>query len=148
MTALAAALLLAVSTAAQEPQQINAPYKKSPARITRQHEPAQAVRTYAPHIKGRSSSFVVEGLITRLEKNALTIKTSRGEHYSFSLDDQTSVLGSTELVSVATMADIALNASDLHLSDHVEIVTERIGRRDVARIITLIESSGAQVAKR
>jgi len=151
LTTLAASIILAVSAAAQQSQIIDGLYEKNSGHIARQPEPAHAranSRTYAPRIKGRSSSFIIEGRITGLEDNLIVIKTKRGERYSFELDDQTSVLGSDELVSIATMADIALSASELHVSDRVEIVTERVGRREVARIITRIESSAAQVAKR
>jgi hypothetical protein len=148
LTALAISIILTVSTAAQQPQKI---YKKNSGNVTRQFHSAQASansRTYVPRIKSRSSSFIIEGLITALDNNVIVIKTERGERHSFGLDDQTSVLTSDELVSIATMADISLSASDLRVSDRVEIVTERLGRREVARIITRIASSGAQVAKR
>ena len=151
LTAFTISIILAVSTAAQQPQKTSDSYKKNSGHITRQSEPAQAsakIRTYAPRVKGRSSSFVIEGFIARLEDNIIIIKTTRGERYDFGLDDQTSVIRSDELVSIATMADIALSTSDLHVSDRVEIVTERVGRREVARIITRLASSGAQVAKR
>ena len=128
LAALTVSIILSVSVAAQQSQKPG--------------------RTYAPRIKSTSSSSIVEGLITRLDDSVIVIKTKRGERHSFGLDDQTNVLASDELVSIATMADIALSASDLHVSDRVEIVTERVGRREVARIITRIESSGAQVAKR
>jgi hypothetical protein len=148
LTALAVSIILTVSTAAQQPQKT---YKKNSGNVTRQFHSAQASansRTYVPRIKSRSSSFIIEGLITALDNNVIVIKTERGERHSFGLDDQTSVLTSDELVSIATMADISLSASDLRVSDRVEIVTERLGRREVARIITRIASSGAQVAKR
>jgi hypothetical protein len=151
IAALTVLIIFAVSTAAQHSQKTKGAYKKNSTPITRQSEPVQAsakIRTYAPRIKGRSASFVIEGLISKIEDNLIIIKTERGERYNFKLDDQTSVIRSDELVSIATMADIALSISDLHVSDRVEIVTERLGKREVARIITRIESSDSQVAKR
>lgn len=148
---LAVIIMLAASTVAQPPHRAAAPYKKKPGRITlqseRRRQRAENI-TYAPRVKGRSSNFIIEGRITSLGDNVITIKTSRGARYDFTLDDQTTVLDSGELVSIATMADIALGASDLRVSDTVEIVTERAGQQEVARIITRIASSGAQVAKR
>lgn len=142
LAAVAVSIILAVSTAAQQPQRLSASYRKNSA------QPSAKTHAYVPRIKGRSSSFVIEGVITRLDGDLVVIKTARGERHNFGLDEQTSVLSADELVSIATMADIALTASDLRVADRVEIVTERAGSRDVARIITRIASSGAQVAKR
>lgn len=143
--------MLTASAIAQQRDKAAASYKKNPERVTHQPDRAgQKARTitYAPRVKGRSNNFVIEGRITSLEDNVITIKTSRGARYDLALDDQTTVLDSGELVSIATMADIALSASDLRVSDTVEIVTERVGQQEVAKIITRIASSGAQVAKR
>jgi hypothetical protein len=150
LTSLAVAILLATSAMAQQPRKATS-YKKHSGRVTRQSEhagPRAENNSYAPRIKAHSSDFVIEGRITSLEHNVITIKTSRGARYDFGLDDQTTVLNSGELVSIATMADIALSASDLRVSDTVEVIIERAGRREVARIITRIASSDAQVAKR
>src|SRR5215216_6934794 len=101
LAALAVSIILAVSAAAQQSQKTGAPYKKNSGYTTRQSEPAQAsakIRSYTPRIKSRSASFVIEGVITRLDDNVIIIKTERGERYSFGLDDQTSVLKSDELV--------------------------------------------------
>lgn len=147
LASLVVTTMLAASTMAQ--QSVEA--KKNSERVTRQSEQARTKAgdgTYAPQVQGRSSSLVIEGRITGLTDNVITIKTARGERHDFGLDDLTSVFNSGELVSVATMADITLSASDLHTHDRVEIVTERIGRQEVARIITRIASSDAQVAKR
>jgi hypothetical protein len=137
--------------AARQAQKTTTSYKKSSARINRQPNPSMTtpeIRAYTPRIKSRSSSLVIEGLITSLKDNVITIKTARGARYDFSIDGQTSVFGPGELFSISTMADIALSVTDLRVSDQVEIVTERIGRKEVARIITRIASSSAQVAKR
>jgi hypothetical protein len=151
LLSLAVIISLATSAMAQQPRKAAAPYKKNPVRVTRRSERAGQTSkniTYTPRVKGRSTNFVIEGRITSLEDNVITIKTSRGARYDLTLDDQTTVLDSGELVSIATMADIALSASDLRVSDTVEIVAERVGQQEVAKIITRIASSGAQVAKR
>jgi hypothetical protein len=135
LTIFAVLTLFAATTAAQQPHSANG------GRVTEG-------RTYQPRIKYRTHSAVIEGRITKLEEGALTIKTARGEMRSFRLDERTSVFESGELVSIATMADIVLSASDLSSFDYVEIVTERIGRRDFARIITRLPVSSAEVAKR
>jgi hypothetical protein len=140
-------MTIAASILAQQSVDARASYKKNSGQAEHARLKA-AARTYAPQIKGRSPSFVIEGRITSIGDNVITIKTARGARYDFGVDDQTSVFNSGELVSVATMADITLSASDLRISDRVEIVTERIGRQEVARIITRIASSDAQVAKR
>ncbi len=151
LSSLAVAGLLAISTIAQPPHKNTTGRKKDSERGTRQHMYSRLKsesRAYAPHVKSRSHGSVIEGRITGLEDNVITIKTARGARYDLRLDDQTSVFSAGELVSIATMADIVLSASDLRVSDWVEIVTERAGRQELARIITRIASSGAQVAKR
>lgn len=144
-------IMLATSAMGQQPDKATASHKNISPHAARQSERTalkSGNRTYAPRIEGRSFSFVIEGRITDLEDNVITIKTARGARYDFRLDEQTTVLDSGELVSIATMADISLSAADLRLSDTVEVVAERAGRQEVARIITRIASSGAQVAKR
>lgn len=148
---LAVAILLAVPAAGQQPHKAVDSFKKDSERLIRQPEHARQKAgggDYIPHVKGRSFNFVIEGRITSLEDSVITIKTSRGARFDFLLDHQTTVFSSGELVSMATMADIALSPSDLRVSDTVEVVTERIGQRQVARIITRIASSDAQVARR
>lgn len=151
LATLVVTILLATSAIAQQPHEDTTARKTNSERGARRSGRAELKaegRTFAPLIKGHSSGSVVEGRITSLEDNVITIKTARGARYDLRLDDQTSVFGSGELVSIATMADITLSASDLRVSDLVEVVTERAGRQEVARIITRIASSGAHVAKR
>jgi hypothetical protein len=151
LTPLAVIIMLAVSAIAQQPHKNIDSHGKNSERAIRQSGPAGQRadrRGYTPLIKGRSFNSVIEGRITGLGNDLITIKTSRGARHDLVLDDQTTVLNSGELVSIATLADIALSASDLRVSDTVEIVTERVGQQQVARIITRIASSGAQVAKR
>ncbi len=114
------------------------------------HKSAQAyaTRTYSPRITGRSNSMIVEGRISEIRDGLIIIKTARGVRYDFRIDDQTTTLNSDELISIATMSDITLNASDLRTADLVEIVAERAGRRATARIITRIASSGDHIASR
>ena len=103
-------------------------------------------QTFAPRIRGRSESFIVEGLITAAA--ASTIRINKGERATFEIDDQTTVLKTGELVSISTLADIELSASDLQIFDRVEIVFEREGGRRLARIITRLQSERDRVAKR
>lgn len=137
--ALVAVLSVAVSSAVQA--QI--------ASRAAKHTSAQtATRTYTPRITGRSNSMIVEGRITELRDDLVSVKTARGARYDFRIDDQTTTLNSDELVSIATMSDITLSASDLHVADRVEIVAERTGRQVTARIITRIASSTDHIAIR
>ncbi|HKP87690.1 MAG TPA: hypothetical protein VJZ26_16435, partial [Blastocatellia bacterium] len=94
------------------------------------------------------NSMIVEGRIADIRGDRITIKSSRGLRYDFRIDGQTTALGSGELVSIATMGDIALSVSDLRVNDWVEVVAERAGRSPAARIITRIKASGAIVASR
>ena len=105
-------------------------------------------QTFAPRIRGRSESFIVEGLITAAAASTIRIKTDKGERATFEIDDQTTVLKTGELVSISTLADIELSASDLQIFDRVEIVVEREGGRRLARIITRLQSERDRVAKR
>ncbi len=105
-------------------------------------------QTFAPRIRGRSESFIVEGLITAAAAGSIRIKTAAGERATFEIDDQTTVLETSELVSISTLADIELSASDLQIFDRVEIIFEREGGRRLARIITRLQSERDRVAKR
>lgn len=105
-------------------------------------------QTFAPRIRGRSESFIVEGLITAATAGAIRIKTATGQRATFEIDDQTTVLETGELVSISTLADIELAASNLQIFDRVEIIFEREGGRRLARIITRLQSERDRVAKR
>ena len=107
-----------------------------------------ATHTYSPRITGRSNSMIVEGRITEIRDDLVSIKTARGTRYDFRIDDQTTTLDSGELISIATMSEITLSTSDLRTADQVEIVAERCGRQAAARIITRIASSGDHIASR
>ncbi|MFP5263887.1 MAG: hypothetical protein ACLGJB_18555 [Blastocatellia bacterium] len=151
LASFAVAIMLSAPAAARQPHKAVDSYKKNSGRVARQPEQAKRKALggdYTPHVEGRSLNLVIEGRITSLEGNVITIKTARGARFDLVLDQQTTVFGSGELVSIATMADITLSPSDLRVSDTVEVVTEHIGQRQVARIITRIASSDAQVAKR
>lgn len=92
--------------------------------------------------------MIVEGRITEIRDDLVSIKTARGIRYDFRIDDQTTTLNSDELISIATMSEITLSVSDLRIADRIEIVAERTGRRAAARIITRIASSGDHIASR
>ena len=93
-------------------------------------------REFAPHVIGRANSFIVNGRIVALRGQRLSVETARGERLDFQLDEQTTLLDSSELVSIATMDDITLRPADLRLADEVEVVAERMGNRRLARIVT------------
>lgn len=107
-----------------------------------------ATPTYSPRKTGHSNSVIVEGRITEIRNSLVSIKTTRGMHYDFVIDDQTTTLNSDELISIATLSDITLSASDLRIADLVEVVAERAGRQATARIITRIASSSDHIASR
>jgi hypothetical protein len=140
--ALLAALAAIASFAVQAQDRANN------SRASKQAGARTATRTYAPRVTGRSNCMIIEGRITEIRDNLVTVKTARGAHYDFRIDDQTTTLNSDELISIATMGDITLSASDLRTADRVEVVAERTGRQAIARIITRIASPGAHIASR
>jgi hypothetical protein len=144
---IAVAASLATFFAAATPV-IRAQDKSSSHRPAKQAGARAATRTYAPRVIGRSNSMVVTGRITEIQADRISIKSARGARYDFRIDDQTTTLDSGEVVSIATMDDIALSVADLRVADRVEVVTEHAGNSTLARIITLIASSGARIASR
>ena len=104
--------------------------------------------TYAPRVIAGSNSSIIEAAIVAVNSDSLTVKTARGATVRFDLDDQTSILESGELVSIATIPDLTLGASDLRPFDKVEIVFEREGSRRLARIVTRTLSANKHLAKR
>jgi ribosomal protein L28 len=121
---------------------------KSKTNQSKPHGGRATGRTYTPRIHNYSATSIVEGRVLSIEAAAIRIKTDGGARHEFLIDEATSIFESGELVSIATMADITLKPSDLKPSDVVEIVVERAGRSPAARIITRVERSAAQVAKR
>ena len=109
---------------------------------------AAKTRTYSPRVTAPSNSVILEGRITEIRDDLVSIKTARGTRYDFRIDDQTTTFNSGELISIATMSDITLSVSDLRTADRVEIVAERCGRQAIARIITRIASQGGHIASR
>lgn len=105
-------------------------------------------RTYRPQVRSYTPTLVIEGRVSAISAGHILIKTARGRVHKFLLDDQLTILGSGELVSVATMDDITLGLSDLRPADRVEVVFERLRSGDYARIITRVSPAGDQVAKR
>src|SRR6185369_6608200 len=116
------------------PPVIQAQDKTGSARAKQSGARGQA-RVYAPRVIGRSNISIVEGRIAEIRNDRISIKSSRGLRQDFNIDDQTTVLDSGEIISIATMSDIALSISDLRVSDWVEIVSERASRSPAARII-------------
>jgi len=142
MLALLATLALTLSSAVQAQNAV------INSRARKQASAQAATHTYSPRITGRSNSMIVEGRITEIRDDLVSIKTARGTRYDFRIDDQTTTLNSDELISIATMSEITLSTSDLRTADQVEIVAERCGRQAAARIITRIASSGDHIASR
>ncbi|MFL6216932.1 MAG: hypothetical protein ACJ74J_23820 [Blastocatellia bacterium] len=104
-------------------------------------------REFAPRVIGRANSFIIRGHITALNGQRLSLETAAGARVDLQLDAQTTLLDSSELVSIATMDDITLRPADLRLADEVEVVAERAGERTFARILTRT-ASGQPVARR
>ena len=140
------AMLLAVLVLSVLPAPAQERQRLSRTSLTAKTNPQK--QTFAPRIRGRSQSFIVEGLITAAAAGAIRIKTDKGERVTFEVNDQTTLLETGELVAISTLADIELTASDLQIFDRVEIVFEREGPRRVAKIITRIQSERDRVAKR
>ena len=106
-----------------------------------------AKREFAPRIIGRANSFIVNGRIVALRGQRLGIETAGGARREFELSEQTTLLEANELVSIATMDEIALRPADLRLADEVEVVAERAGNRLLAHIVTRT-AQGQPVARR
>ena len=105
-------------------------------------------RTYTPEVRAYSDSAIIEGRISSIEAGRLIVKTARGPRVHLEMDDNTTILESGELVSFAAMGEIALGVADLRIADQVEIIVERAGTRQIARIITRTQGADAPVAKR
>ncbi len=144
MLASFAALAVTLSFGVQAQNNNRASKQASAQSATRIYAP----RDYAPRIIARSNSVLVEGRITAIRDGFISIKTARGTHYDFRIDDQATLLNSDELISIATMSDITLSATDLRINDRVEVVAERTGRLSSARIITRIASASVPIASR
>lgn len=134
---LASVVILVAATGAAAAQS-----KKPVARTASQ--PA----TYAPRIIAVSNSSIIEATVVAVGLESLTVKTAKGLTLRFDLDDQTSILESGELVSIATLPDLTLDASSLRPFDKIEIVFEREGSKKLARIITRTLPANRQLAKR
>jgi hypothetical protein len=81
---------------------------------------------------------VIEGRVVAAGKGRIQIRTAQRSLHQFESDDQTIYLQSGGLISISTLSDVSLKLSDLRAADRVEIVAEREGQRDVARIVTRI----------
>lgn len=104
-------------------------------------------REFAPQVIGRANSFITTGRIVALGGRRLGVERADGTHLDFQVDEQTTLLDSSELVSIATMGDITLRLADLRLADEIEVIAERSGGRSLARIVTRT-TSGQPVARR
>jgi hypothetical protein len=104
-------------------------------------------REFVPRVISRTNSFIINGRIVALRGQQLSIETARGERLDFQMDEQTTLIESNELVSIATMDDITLRPADLRLADEVEVIAERAGSRSFARIVTRT-APGQPVARR
>ena len=134
IASLAALLLIAALLCVAVPAQSQHRVQPSPGSPHRQRE-------FTPRVMGQANSFIVNGRIIAWRGQRLSIETARGERWDFQLDEQTTLLESSELVSIATMGDIALRPTDLRFADEVEVVAERVGNRRLARIVTRTASA-------
>ena len=145
ITGLALALCIVVPAHGQN--RVDRPEKNSPRSSHGSiHSPAPR-REFAPRIIGRAHSFIVSGRLVALRGQRFSLETARGARLDFQIDEQTMLLESSELVSIATLDDITLRPSDLRLGDEVEVVAERAGSRALARIVTRT-AAGQPVARR
>jgi len=151
IASLAALLCLVVMLCAAVPAQDrsrNDSRVKSGAGGIRRPTNAQAPkREYTPRVIGRADSFIIRGRVTALHGQRLSLETTAGARLDLQLDAQTTLMDSSELVSIATMDDITLRPADLRLGDEVEVVAERMGDRTFARILTRT-ASNQPVARR
>ena len=104
-------------------------------------------REFTPQVIGRPNSFITTGHIVALRGRRLGVERADGARLDFQVDEQTTLMDSSELISIATMSDITLRLADLRLADEVEVVAERVGSRSFARIVTRT-TSGQPVARR
>lgn len=113
-----------------------------------QNKQAARQRLYTPQVKAYSDSHIITGRIARIEEGRLVVDTARGSRFHINMDAETLILEAGEEVSIASLADISLSAGELKVSDGVEVVIERAGRRRTARIITRMAKSHYPVARR
>ena len=141
------AVLLCVAVPAQSQNRVAGQGKCNARSIHQSASSHNLKREFAPRVIGRANSFIINGHIVALRGQQLSIETTRGERLDFQMDEQTTLLESSELISIATMDDITLRPADLRLADEVEVVAERAGSRSLARIVTRT-ASGQPVARR
>jgi hypothetical protein len=140
-------VLLCITVPAHSQNPAAGQEKGSAHRIQQPNHSRNLKRESVPHIVGRANSFIVNGRIVALRGQQLRVETARGERLDFQMDEQTTLLESNELVSIATMDDITLRPADLRLADEVEVVAERVGNRSLAHIVSRT-ASGQPVARR
>jgi hypothetical protein len=148
IASLAALLCLVVMLCAAVPAQDRSGHADHAKGDIRRPTNAQAPRReYTPRVIGRANSFIIRGRVTALHGQRLSLEAATGAHLDVQLDAQTTLMDSSELVSIATMDEIRLRPADLRLGDEVEVVAERAGDRTFARILTRT-ASNQPVARR
>lgn len=135
------AMLLCIAVPAQNQSRVAGQERSNARSIHPSASSRNLKREFAPRVIGRANSFIINGHIVALRGQQLSIETARGERLNFQMDEQTTLLESNELVSIATMDDITLRPTDLRLADEVEVVAERAGSRHLARIVTRTASA-------
>jgi hypothetical protein len=135
------AALLCVAVPAQSQQRVAGQEKGKPHRVQQSPGVPHLKREFAPRVIGRANSFIINGRVLAWRGQRLSLETARGERWDFQVDEQTTLLESSELVSIATMGDIALRPADLRFADEVEVIAERVGNRRLARIVTRTASA-------
>src|SRR5215475_1819062 len=107
------AALLCAAVPAQSQKRVVSQEKNNLHSVQQSPGSPRLKREFAPRVIGRSNSFIIQGHIIAWRGQRLSIETARGERWDFQLDEQTTLLESSELVSIATMDDIALRPADL-----------------------------------
>ncbi|MEN3333683.1 MAG: hypothetical protein V7641_3048 [Blastocatellia bacterium] len=141
------AMLLCIAVPAQNQNRIAGQERGNGRSLHLSASSRNLKREFVPRVIGRANSSIINGHIVALRGQQLSIETASGERLNFQMDEQTTLLESNELVSIATLDDITLRPADLRLADEVEVVAERVGNRRLARIVTRT-ASGPPLARR
>src|ERR1700754_601926 len=130
------AVLMCITVPAYSQQRVKGLDKGNARSVQQPGSSHHFKRGFAPQVIGRASSFIITGRLVAMRGQRLSLETADGARRDFQMDEQTTLLESGELISIATMGDITLRPADLRLADEVEVVAERVGSRCLARIVT------------
>jgi hypothetical protein len=102
----------------------------------------------APLILKHSESYIVRGRLIAISGGRINMQTERRGRITLEIDDRTDVYEDGGPISIATMDEVKLSPGALRAGNIVEIVVERDGDRQVARIITRLASFPGHLAGR